>query len=1112
MQAALDAHIGELTDTIKLVQGELTPAMRQKVMCMITIDTHGRDIIDRLVQEKAEGAHAFQWQSQLKYYWREDKDDVQVQITDASFYYGYEYLGNGPRLVVTPLTDRIYVTATQALHLCMGCAPAGPAGTGKTETTKDLASAMGKACYVFNCSDQMDYQSMGNIFKVFQTGSVKASATIAVLRDPSGIVQMNPGYLGRSELPEGLKALFRPITVVVPDLELICENMLMAEGFVEAKRLARKFTRLYALCRDLLSKAAHYDWGLRAIKSVLVVAGTFKRAEPHLSEEALLMRALRDTNIAKIVADDLKIFSGKAKLKETPCVSADMALSRTLCLLNTHRVAGRLISKRGSSPPERPEIRGSDRGHLSRSGADTEPRVYLESRATAGAATHSSLRLRYGSSRFGKKQRVENSGPIAGSGRHSNHLGGHKSQSCYPKRALRVSRCGQIRLFLAARNVFREKGVCVEKCRCSRVALNFTSTVHPHSRKYMKLSTREWWDGLLSKTMRSLGQIQDVSPKWILLDGDLDANWIESMNSVMDDNKILTLASNERIPLRPHMRMIFEIRNLNFATPATVSRAGILFISDAGGHQWRSYAQSWVRSMKWSEDIKGQLLKLFEKYGPATLDYIQRHCKHSVPVVSISFITSFCSMLEGMLPEEPQALEYFFVFCFIWACGACLHEKDGVDYRRQFSNWWRNEWKTIKFPSKGTVFDYYVDQCPCKASNRSTAYCYLESWEVRGRRHSGADRLLYQIHIQARLESWEQLVPEADFDASAPAENVTIPTPETVSMMYFVKGLIRIHAPVMLVGLAGCGKTQLCKGMLRSLDKEVYANYNINFNFYTDAALLQTLLEHPLEKKAGRQYGPPGKLKLIYFLDDLNMPQLDPYNTQTAIELVRQHMDYQHWYDRTKLQPKEISNTQYLACLNPTAGSFVINPRLQRHFWPLSVPFPEQTSLFTIYNTFLSGYFEKKNFRKIVQEQISFIVKATLSLHSEVINAFRKTAVNFHYEFNMRHLSSVFQGLLAATPQAYQDPEKMVLMWLHECERTYGDRLVTPSDFTKYRGIVADLAKKMFGKFNITKCFSAKNPEPILFCHFARGFQDICEERINGRNTEVLGYSVTPAG
>ena len=67
------------------------------------------------------------------------------------------------------------------------------------------------------------------------------------------------------------------------------------------------------------------------------------------------------------------------------------------------------------------------------------------------------------------------------------------------------------------------------------------------------------------------------------------------MNSVMDDNKILTLANNERIPCKPLMRIIFEIRDLRFATPATVSRAGILYISDDEGHQYKSYYNSWIK-------------------------------------------------------------------------------------------------------------------------------------------------------------------------------------------------------------------------------------------------------------------------------------------------------------------------------------------------------------------------------------------------------------------------------------------------------------------------------------------------------------------------------------
>ena len=102
------------------------------------------------------------------------------------------------------------------------------------------------------------------------------------------------------------------------------------------------------------------------------------------------------------------------------------------------------------------------------------------------------------------------------------------------------------------------------------------------------MSTREWREGLLSSIMRDLGRIPNDDTKWIVLDGDLDANWIESMNSVMDDNMMLTLANNERIPLRPCMRMLFEIRDLLYATPATVSRAGIIYLNTDSGSQWRS--------------------------------------------------------------------------------------------------------------------------------------------------------------------------------------------------------------------------------------------------------------------------------------------------------------------------------------------------------------------------------------------------------------------------------------------------------------------------------------------------------------------------------------------
>ncbi|XP_036012664.1 dynein axonemal heavy chain 2 isoform X5 [Mus musculus] len=552
------------------IRGNLTKIMRLKIVALVTIEIHARDVLEKLYKSGLMDVSSFDWLSQLRFYWEKDVDDCIIRQTNTQFQYGYEYLGNSGRLVITPLTDRCYMTLTTALHLHRGGSPKGPAGTGKTETVKDLGKALGIYVIVVNCSEGLDYKSMGRMYSgLAQSGawgcfdefnrinievlSVVAQQILSILSALTAnltrfyfegfeinlvwscgiFITMNPGYAGRTELPENLKSMFRPIAMVVPDSTLIAEIILFGEGFGNCKILAKKVYTLYSLAVQQLSRQDHYDFGLRALTSLLRYAGKKRRLQPDLSDEEVLLLSMRDMNIAKLTSVDVPLFNA---------IVQDLFPNIELPVI--------------------------DYGKL----RDTIEQEIREMGLQITPFTLTKVLQLY---------ETKNS-------RHSTMIvGGTGSSKTTSWKILQASLTSLCRAGEPNYNIVREFPL-------NPKALSLGELYGEYD-----LNTNEWTDGILSSVMRVACADEKPDEKWILFDGPVDTLWIESMNSVMDDNKVLTLINGERIAM-PEQVNPADAENYSFMVEMTFVFSMIWSVCASVDEDGRKKIDSYLREIEGS--------------------------------------------------------------------------------------------------------------------------------------------------------------------------------------------------------------------------------------------------------------------------------------------------------------------------------------------------------------------------------------------------------------------------------------------------------------------------------------------------------------------------------
>uniref|UniRef100_A0A8C9YGF2 Cytoplasmic dynein 2 heavy chain 1 n=1 Tax=Sander lucioperca TaxID=283035 RepID=A0A8C9YGF2_SANLU len=963
--------------------------LQLKLKALILDIIHNISVVKQLNQAEVTSPDAWAWKKQLRVYMGTDKCCL-IHMVDAQFSYTYEYQGNAAKLVHTPLTDKCYLTLTQAMKMGLGGNPYGPAGTGKTESVKALGGLFGRQVLVFNCDEGIDVKSMGRIF----VGLVKCGAwgcfdefnrleeavlsavsmQIQAIQDSlkhhkntcellgkevelnpnSGVfITLNPagkGYGGRQKLPDNLKQLFRPVAMSRPDNELIAEVILYSEGFKNGEILGCKLVAIFNLARELLTPQQHYDWGLRALKTVLKACGSLLQQQRRSGLEILVVQALRLNTMSKLTFSD--------------CSRFDALVRDVFSGVNFTDVEDQILMHALEQVYKEAQLE------------------LIPSQLKKALELNEQLRQRMG---------VVVVGP---------------------------SGAGKSTLWRMLRAALSKTGKVVKQ-----YTMNPKAMPRQQLLGHIDMDTREWADGVLTHSARNVVREPQGVSSWIVCDGDIDPEWIESLNSVLDDNRLLTMPSGERIQFGPNVNFLFETHDLSCASPATISRMGMIFLSDED-IDVGALVKSWLRGQP--EECCSNLENWLGDYFQRALDWVLKQNDFVVETSLVGTVFNGLSHLNGVT-ERGQ-----FIVGLLRGLGGNLNLKTRQEFSKELLSWARESPPDTKKPLD-TYYDY-------------------------DRGHLAA----YTFHRPEGL-SLEQL-----------SHTHTLPVIETPDMQRglhcFSPWLTAQHRqPFMVVGPEGCGKGMLLRyafSQLRSTQVAVVHCSAQTSSRHVLQKLGQTCLL--LSSNTGRVFRPKDCENLVLYLKDINLPKPDKWGTSNLTAFLQQVLTYKGFYDEN-LDWVSLENIQVVASMSTggAVGSHLLTSRFSSIVRICTIDYPDREQLQTIYSAYLQPVLQHS-----LGSQASWASTGkTHQLAGSLVQLYEQVKAKFtvddhsHYLFTPCILTEWVLSLLRYDLTAAQSnvTDSVLEVVAYEARRLFRDRLVSSKDLHTFDNILSSIIRGDWG-------------------------------------------------
>ncbi|CAM0135389.1 unnamed protein product [Umbelopsis sp. WA50703] len=1082
----VESNLTVLASTVLL---DLSAIKRRKCEHLITELVHQRDLIRALVNSKVNSPKDFKWLYQMRFYFNPANPNplerLAIKMADASFFYGFEYLGVPDRLVQTPLTDRCYLTLTQALKQRLGGSPFGPAGTGKTESVKALGVQLGRFVLVFCCDETFDFQAMGRIFiglcqvgawgcfdefnrleeRILSAVSQQVQTIQLGLRDAmtnpekeielvgknvqvnenTGIfITMNPGYAGRSNLPDNLKKLFRSIAMTKPDRKLIAQVMLYSQGFRNAEDLAERVVPLFNLCDAQLSPQSHYDFGLRALKSVLVSAGNLKRDRLSALRQAISSGEKDDTEYAAIseqVPEQQLVISSISETVVPKLVAEDIHILKNI--LND--VFPGIIYEPVDLDKLKQEIRNVCEERRLVDGEDWMEKVIQ---------LYQIQNIHHGLMMVGP----------SGSGK---------------SMAWKV-------LLTALERVEGTEGVAytIDPKALSKEALYGT----------LDQTTREWTDGLFTHILRKIvDNVRGESTKrhWIIFDGDVDPEWVENLNSVLDDNKLLTLPNGERLSLPPNVRIMFEVETLKYATLATVSRCGMVWFSQDVvdlSMVFTNYLET-LRNVPMDEIDEEVPRRRVESDDSASISPVLATQRAIAKIIEPEFTND--DGLVGKALVYAANFEHIMDFTRMRVLGTLFSLtnktiRNVLEYNSQHSDFPLSPEHLHGYITKRMIYSLIWSFAgDAKLDIRTSFGEYLRSITSYDLPPAVNDWSIidYDISVNnGEWTPWQNKVPTVEIETHKVSEaDMIIPTVDTVRHEEVLYSWLSEHKPLILCGPPGSGKTMTLFSALRKLpDMEVVG---LNFSSATTPELIMKTFEQHCEYRKT----PNGVILsptligrwLVIFCDEINLPATDKYNTQRVISFLRQLVEYNGYWRASDKSWVTLERIQFVGACNPPTdpGRVPLSHRFLRHAPVVMVDYAGQPSLMQIYSTFSRAMLKVVPTLRGYAEPLTSAMVEFYLLSQERFTPDKQA----HYIYSPRELTRWVRGIFEAIkPLESLTVEGLVRVWAHEALRLFQDRLVTDEERQWTDDNINEIAMKHFPMIDQQEALQ----RPILFSNW----------------------------